>query len=609
MLAVNERLPFLRDKTSKLTGRPGCYIMKNESGKIIYIGKAKNLKNRVTSYFRAGADHMPKVARMVSNVYDYDFIITDSEFEALVLECSLIKQYKPKYNILLKDDKGYSYIKITNSEYPRLQYALQKYDDGAQYIGPYTSSYAVNQAVDEAKAVFRLPSCNKNFPQDFRKGRPCLNFHINRCMGLCQGNVSKEEYADIIRQAVELVTNGSEASLERMKQEMTEAADNLEFEKAAKIRDRINALSKTAEDQKIIDEDRRDCDVIAAAQMGDNACISVVMYRSGRLFDKASFFLKEQDNTTDMREEFITQYYSMRDYIPKLIYVDMELEDAENLTEYLKMQSGHAVTITCPKRGGAVKLVELSKSNASEYLSIKVGRTGREIVALDELAKALGLSKPPRLIECYDISNLGSTNVVAGMVVFENGRPNKKLYRKFSIKNVMGQNDYACMQEVVTRRFKHYLEGDESFSFKPDLIFLDGGTGHVNAVAPVLAQLGIDIPMYGLVKDSRHRTRAVATSGGEISLSQKSAGFHLITAIQDEVHRFAITFQRSKRSKTSYGLRLTEVKGIGSAKAKLLLKKYKTKEALKKATTEELAETAKVNIDLAQQLKEVIEDM
>lgn len=609
MLAVNERLPFLRDKTSKLTDRPGCYIMKNESGKIIYIGKAKNLKNRVSSYFRRDADHLPKVAKMVSNVYDYDFIITDSEFEALVLECSLIKQYKPKYNILLKDDKGYSYIKITDDEYPRLQSALQKYDDGAQYIGPYTSSYAVNKAVDEARSVFRLPSCNKKFPQDFKKGRPCLNFYINKCMGLCQGKISKDEYAELIRQAVDLITNGSEASVERMTQEMMQAAENLEFEKAAKIRDRINALSKTSEDQKIIDEDRRDCDVIAVAQTQDNACISVVMYRDGRLFDKASFFLKDQDNTTDMREEFITQYYSMRDYIPKMIYVDMELDDGENLVQYLKMQSGHAVTITNPKRGDAVKLVELSRSNASEYLSIKVGRTGREIIALDELAKALNLPKPPRLIECYDISNLGSTNVVAGMVVFENGRPNKKLYRKFSVKNVVGQNDYACMEEVVTRRFKHYLDGDESFSFEPDLILLDGGTGHVNTIAPVLKQLGIDIPLFGLVKDSRHRTRAIATGGGEISLSQKSAGFHLITAIQDEVHRYAITFQRSKRSKTAYGLRLTEVKGIGPAKAKLLLKKFKTKEALKNATVEELSETAKVNTELARQLKEVIEDM
>lgn len=609
MLAVNERLPYLRGKTSKLSSRPGCYIMKNESGKIIYIGKAKNLKNRVSSYFRKDADHLPKVAKMVSNVYDYDFIITDSEFEALVLECSLIKQYKPKYNILLKDDKGYSYIKIVGTDYPRLECALQKYDDGAEYIGPYTSSYAVKQAVNEANRIFRLPDCHKKFPQDIGKSRPCLNYHINKCMGVCRGKISKEEYADIIRQAIDFIRDGSEASIEKMTKDMLEASENLEFEKAARLRDRINAVTKTSMEQKIIDEDRRDCDIIAAAVMNENACVSVVMYREGRLFDKASFFLKDQDNTAEMREEFIMQFYSSREYIPKFIYIDTELESINDITEFLRQKCGHAVTVSCPKRGEAVKLVELSRSNASEYLSINVGRTGKEIVALDELARALDLPKPPRLIECYDISNLGSTNVVAGMVVFENGRPNKKLYRKFAVKDVIGQDDYACMREVVKRRFERYLGNDEAFAFKPDLILLDGGTGHVNTIAPLLKELGIDIPLYGLVKDSRHRTRAIATGGGEITLSQRSAGFHLITAIQDEVHRYAITFQRSKRGKTAYAMKLTEVKGIGDVKAKLLIKKFKTKEALKNASVEELAETAKVDRETAQQLKNVIGEM
>ena len=302
------------------------------------------------------------------------------------------------------------------------------------------------------------------------------------------------------------------------------------------------------------------------------------------------------------------QYYSVRDYVPKNIFVDMELEDADNITQFLKMRCGHAVSIACPKRGETLKLVELSRSNASEYLSINVGRTGREIVALDELAKALDLQKPPKLIECYDISNLGNTNVVAGMVVFENGRPNKKLYRKFAVKDVIGQDDYACMREVVKRRFEHYKNGDEAFAFKPDLILLDGGTGHVNTIAPLLKEMEIDIPLYGLVKDSKHRTRAIATGGSEISLSQRSAGFHLITEIQDEVHRFAITFQRSKR-KAAYGLRLTEVRGIGEAKAKLILKNFKTKEALKAASVEQLMQAAKVNEDTARQLKEIIGEM
>lgn len=611
MIAVNERLPYLRDKTSKLTDRPGCYIMKNSDGKIIYIGKAKNLHNRVSSYFRKDFDHLPKVARMVSNVYDYDFIITDSEFEALVLECSLIKQYKPKYNILLKDDKGYSYIKITNEEYPRLQCALQKYDDGAQYIGPYTSSYAVKQAVIEANRVFALPTCTKKFPQEFKKHRPCLNYHIKRCMGLCLGGVSAEDYRDIISEAVDYIRNGSESSVEELTKQMLEASENLEFERAAKLRDRINAIAKASESQKIIDEDRRDCDVIAAALLGGNACISVVMYRGGRLFDKASFFLGQEDDTPSLREEFIMQYYSSRDYIPKDIFVDVEFDEADrvNLTEYLKSLCSHSVNLQNPKRSSAARLLELSSSNASEYLSIKVGRSGREITALDELARALGLSKPPRFIECYDISNLGSVNVVAGMVVFENGRPNKKLYRKFTIKTVSGQDDYACMQEVLARRFQRYLDGDENFSVMPDLIFLDGGKGHVNAVAPILSEMGIDVPLYGLVKDSKHRTRAIATGGGEIGLSKRSAGFSLITQIQDEVHRYAISFQRQKRTKAAYQLEITKVKGIGPAKAKLLLTRFRTKQALKAATPQELSECAKISEQKAIELYEFIKEI
>lgn len=611
MQAVNERLPFLRDKTSKLTDRPGCYIMKNSDGKIIYIGKAKNLKNRVSSYFRLGADHLPKVAKMVSHVFDYDFIITDSEFEALVLECSLIKQYKPKYNILLKDDKGYSYIKITNEQFPRLQCALQKSDDGAQYIGPYTSSYAVKQAVIEANRVFSLPTCSKRFPQEFGKHRPCLNYHINRCMGLCMGKVSADEYARIISDAVNYIKDGSESSVEEMTKQMLDAAENLEFERAAKLRDRINAITKASESQKIIDEDRRDCDVIAAAVLGDNACISVVMYRGGRLFDKASFFLGQEDDTQLMREEFLMQYYSSRDYIPKDIFIDVQLDEQtlENLTQYLRSLCNHAVNIQNPKRSTAAKLLELSASNASEYLSIRVGRSGREITALDELARSLGLSKPPRIIECYDISNLGNTNVVAGMVVFENGRPNKQLYRKFSIKTVAAQDDYSCMREVLERRFRRYLDGDESFSVMPDLVFLDGGKGHVNAVAPLLEELGIETALFGLVKDSKHRTRAVATSGGEIGLSKRSEGFALITRIQDEVHRYALSFQKQKRNASAFQLELTKVKGIGPAKAKLLLSKYKTKKALKAATAEELAAVAKISLERALELSAAIEEM
>lgn len=606
----NPRLPYLRDKTSKLTGSPGCYIMKDQNGNIIYIGKAKNLKNRVTSYFRKGQDHLPKVWKMVSHVYDYDFIVTDSEFEALVLECSLIKQYTPKYNILLKDDKGYSYIRVTNEPFPRLQSVLQKYDDGAEYIGPYTSSFAVKQAVIEANKVFMLPTCNRKFPQDFNKARPCLNHHIKQCMGVCTGKISQEEYNNAVRQAVDYIKNGSQQSVERLTDEMNAAAEELNFELAAKLRDRIAAISKAADSQKIIDPNMKDTDIIAISQNSEKACASVLMYRGGRLFDKADFFLGEKEDQSEMRESFITSFYSSRDFIPKEILLDEPIENYELLEKWLREKSNHAVHISTPQRGHLLRLTTLAKSNASEYLSIKVGRTGKEIVALEELAKALELPKPPRFIECYDISNLASSDMVAGMVVFENGRPCKKFYKKFSIKTVSEQNDYACMCEVLERRFRNYFEKtDEGFSTLPDLILLDGGQGHVNTVTPVVRQMGITVPIFGLVKDSKHRTRAVATGGGEISLTKSRSAFNLVTRIQDEVHRYAITYQAQKHKKTSYQLELTKVKGIGEKKAVKLMTEFKTKDNLKKATVQQLAKAAGINQQTAQQLFELIKEM
>ena len=603
----NDRLPFLRDKTSKLTVKPGCYIMKDKTGKIIYIGKAKNLKNRVTSYFRKGQDHLPKVWKMVSNVFDYDFIVTDSEFEALVLECSLIKQYTPKYNILLKDDKGYSYIKITNEDYPRISAVLQKENDGAEYIGPYTSSYAVKQAVIEANKVFMLPTCNRKFPQDFGRTRPCLNHFIKQCSGVCTGNIPLEEYQATVKQAVEYIMQGSAQSVDRLKSEMNRAAEELNFELAAKLRDRISAIEKASENQKIVDINIKDTDIIALSQNSEMACASVLMYRGGRLFDKADFFLGEKESQSKMREDFILQFYSNKDFIPKEILLDEEIEDGEIIQQWLREKAGHAVNLYTPKRGAMLRLTTLAKSNASEYLSIKVGRTGKEIVALEELAKALNLSKPPRFIECYDISNLASSDMVAGMVVFENGRPCKKFYKKFSIKTVEEQNDYACMSEVLQRRFRNYFEKtDEGFSTLPDLIFLDGGQGHVNTVTPVIREMGIDVPVFGLVKDSKHRTRAVATGGGEISLTACRSAFNLVTRIQDEVHRYAITYQAAKHKKTSYQLELTKVKGIGEKKAIKLMTHFKTKENLRNATAEEIATVAGVNISVARQLQELL---
>ena len=600
----NPCLPYLRDKTSKLTEKPGCYIMKDSGGKIIYVGKAKNLKHRVTSYFRKGQDHLPKVWKMVSLVRDYDFIVTDSEFEALVLECSLIKQYSPKYNILLKDDKGYSYIRVSNEEYPRLTAALQKEDDGAQYIGPYISSYSVKQAVDEANRVFMLPTCTKQFPRDLGKSRPCLNCFIKQCMGVCKGEISAEDYRRVVQQAVEYIKSGSQASVERLTEQMNAAAEALDFEQAAKLRDRIAAIKKAAEGQKIVSDDLRDMDIFAVSENADRACGSVLMYRGGRLFDKYSAPLGMTDLGSAMREGFITEFYSARSEIPKDI---LPIENTELLERYLSDKCGHRVHISVPQRGALLRLTTLAKSNASEHLSLRVGRTGKEITALEELAKALGLEKPPRFIECYDISNFGSSDMTCGMVVYENGRPCKRFYRKFAIKTVHEQNDYACMCEAVERRFKRYLEGeDEGFSTLPDLILLDGGKGHVATVTPVVRALGINVPIYGLVKDSKHRTRAATASDHEISLTSYRRAFALVTAIQDEVHRYAITFTKARHKKNSFALGLTSVKGIGEKKAQKLMTEYKTRAALEAATEYELAKTAGVSAATAAELYKYI---
>ncbi len=373
----NPCLPYLRDKTSKLTEKPGCYIMKDSGGKIIYVGKAKNLKHRVTSYFRKGQDHLPKVWKMVSLVRDYDFIVTDSEFEALVLECSLIKQYSPKYNILLKDDKGYSYIRVSNEEYPRLTAALQKEDDGAQYIGPYISSYSVKQAVDEANRVFMLPTCTKQFPRDFGKSRPCLNCFIKQCMGVCKGEISAEDYRGVVQQAVEYIKSGSQASVERLTEQMNAAAEALDFEQAAKLRDRIAAIKKAAEGQKIVSDDLRDMDIFAVSENADRACGSVLMYRGGRLFDKYSAPLGMTDLGSAMREGFITEFYSARSEIPKDILLDEPIENTELLERYLSDKCGHRVHISVPQRGALLRLTTLAKKQRKRAPFAARGQNGQ----------------------------------------------------------------------------------------------------------------------------------------------------------------------------------------------------------------------------------------
>ena len=597
---MNDRLGFLRDKSNKLSLSPGVYLMKDKTGRIIYVGKAKALKNRVTTYFHALESHNAKTRKLVENIYDFDFIVTPSELDALVLECSLIKQYNPKYNILLKDDKGYNYIKITKEPYPRISYALNCNDKNAEYLGPFTSGFTAKQAVDEVNRIFMFPSCHKVFPRDFRKERPCLNYHIKRCMGVCTGKIKQDEYNSLIHSAIEYMQNGSKASVERLTEQMYEASENLEFEKAAKLRDRINAIEKMKDGQDIFSDKTYDFDVVALAQNVELASIAVMCYRGGRITDKMNFFIGDEYDPGQMRSDFLVEYYSARtDAIPKQIYIDKEMEDSAILEEYFSALCGHKVTVTVAQRGEGLSRVLLAKQNASEYLSMKVGRTVKEINALEDLAKLLGLPKIPTVIESYDISNLGEDSRVGGMIVYRNGRPYKAGYRKFTIKNVIGQNDYACMQEVLQRRIQRYLDGDESFAPLPDLILLDGGKGHVHAVQQVLDSMNVSIPLYGLVKDDKHRTRAVTGEGGEIALSPGRSLFAFLAKMQDEVHRFAIGYHHSRRSKNTFKSSLTGIEGIGEVRARSLLKYFRTIENISNADLAELENAPKMTKDAA----------
>lgn len=602
----NPRLPALAEKAHGLPLLPGVYIMKDKSGEIIYIGKAKALKNRVSSYFRAVERHHPKVYQMVGRVFDFDYIVTDSEFEALVLECSLIKQHAPKYNILLKDDKGYSYIKIAPKEFGRIRQTFQRDEEaGARYIGPYVSSFVVNETVDEVNRAFLLPTCNRKFPQEFGQGRPCLNFHIKQCMGVCRGKISADEYDEILSQAIAYIKDGGAQSMERLTERMNECAENLQFEKAAQLRDRIKAIKRISESQKVVFQSAVNQDVIALRRSDDDACAVVLKFREERLVDKEDFLLGRVDSLEEARREFLLRYYIGSREIPKRIQLDGDIEDMELTARLFSEQAGCKVEIRVPQRGEQLKLVELARTNAAERLSQKGRRTGREVAVLDELARLLGLAKPPAYIEAYDISNIGSDTVVGGMVVFENGHPLRKCYRKFTIKTVAGTDDYASMREVLTRRFERYKseeQHDEAFDRMPDLILLDGGKGHVGAIEPLLRDMGVETPVYGMVKDDRHRTRAIAAEGGEIAINANRSAFALVTSIQDEVHRYSIAFSRSKHQKSSFALALTQCPGIGEKRAGEIFKHFKTIKAIRAASVEELMKVKGMTKPAAEQL-------
>ena len=600
---MNERLPYLRKKSMSLPLTPGVYLMKNKKGEIIYVGKAKALKNRVSSYFGSQNNHTAKVRKMVENVEDFDYIMCDSEFEALVLECSLIKQHSPKYNILLKDDKGYHYIKITSNGWKNILAVKQRFDDGAEYIGPYTGSYGVTNAVAEAKKIFLLPQCSKVFPRDYNKSRPCLNYFIGQCAAPCAGKTTAEAHAEAVEQAIDFIVNGSGKAVEALTEKMLAASENLEFEKAAKLRDRINAIKKVSEKQKVVAASVEEQDVFAVVCSEEKACLSVIRFRNSRLYDNEDFIIDAPENMPEARHELLRSYYSMRDFVPRRITVDGEIADSEVLCEWLSSLAGRKVAAVCPQRGEQHSLVEMCRSNAAQKLAIYLGKTGRATAALDELATLLGLKSPPKFIESYDISHTAGSENVAGMVVFKDGAPFKKSYRRFAIKGFTGQDDYASMAEVIERRVLRYFEekdSGEGFGRLPDLILLDGGSGQVNAVKPVLEKYGLDIPLFGMVKDSHHRTRAIACSGDELSLTSKRAAFTLVSTIQEEVHRYSVEYHRNRRKKASLSSSLTSINGIGESRCKALLRHFKTVKAVSQASVEELAAVKGMNKIAAQ---------
>ncbi len=595
----NPRLPLLREKAMKLPLSPGIYIMKDKHKKIIYIGKAKKLKNRVSQYFGSQNKHAVKVRRMVENVFDFDYILTDSEFEALVLECSLIKQNMPKYNILLKDDKGYSYIKITKGPWGSISAVFRKDDSDAEYLGPYMGNFGVRGIVDQAREIFLLPSCSKVFPRDInRHSRPCLNFFIGKCSAPCAGKISQKNYAENLSAAVDFIKGGSSSMVKRFQQEMEEAAENLEFEKAAKLRDRLKAIERVAARQKVVVSDSVDEDVFAIAQRGDKACLAVLSFREGLLSATEHFIIDYSESLEDTRSELITAFYSVGRQIPHLIVVDGEVTDKALIAEWLTQQRGKKAEILVPKRGEKVRVMEMCLENAAQKLGEVLGRRGKETAVLDELAKLLGLNKTPEYIESYDISHTAGSDNVAGMVVFKNAAPYRKAYKRFSIKGFDGQDDYGSMREVISRRLNRYVEEQDSgegFGKLPDLILLDGGQGQVNAVKPIIEAFGLDIPVFGMVKDSKHRTRAIAADGGEISIRDGRQVFTLVSSIQEEVHRFAISYHKQKHTGSAVSTTLTSIQGIGKAKATNLLRHFKTIAKIKSATVSELAAVASVS--------------
>ena len=615
-----EELFVIEDELKKVPTRPGVYIMRDKHDGILYVGKAINLRNRLRSYFRANIGRGPWIDRMVSLIHRFEYIVTDSELEALVLENNLIKEHRPKYNTMLVDDKTYPYIKVTvGEEYPRVLFSREMKKDKAKYFGPYTSATAVKDTIELINRLYHLRTCNKVLPRDMNTDRPCLNYHIHQCMAPCQGYISREDYAKQVEDALDFLGGNYNKILKSLETQMKEAAEKLEFEEAAKLRDLYNSVKQVAQKQKITDSEGEDRDIVALAAEESDAVIQVFFVRGGRLIGREHFYMKNVDGQErgEVLSCFLKQFYAGTPFIPREIMLQEEIEDREVIEEWLSGKRSQRMYIRIPKKGSKEKLVELAAKNAQLVLQQDKDRIkreeGRTIGAMKEIASLIGLPQITR-VEAFDISNTSGFENVGSMVVYENGKPKRSDYRKFRMKTVSGPDDYACMKEVLTRRFTHGLEEAKQLSDKemeqeygsftrfPDLLLMDGGKGQVNIAQEVLNELRLSIPVCGMVKDDHHRTRGLYFQNEEIEIDTHSEGFKLITRIQDEAHRFAIEYHRSLRSKEQVRSVLDEIPGVGPARRKALMKHFENIDAIKEADAALLHEKAGIPLHIAEEI-------
>ena len=589
----------LKEKAHSLPLKPGVYIMQDAKNEVIYVGKAKALKNRVSQYFADLASHTEKTRAMVSQIDHFDVIIADSEFEALVLECSLIKRHQPRYNILLKDDKGYPYIRLTVQEaYPKFSLANRPAEDGARYFGPYGSRGATQDIIEAIQSALRLPKCRKKFPRDIGKERPCLYYRMGQCDGYCRPEMDQSRYRENIDQAIRLLEGKYEEVCDDLRVEMEQAAEELRFERAAELRDRIAAMELLGKRQKVVAGSLSDTDVVGFHRGEAKSCFVVLHFVDGDLAAKDMDLIETpvEEAKEDTVSALVKQYYGGRGALPRQILLPCDIEDEVPVTRMLSEACGHRVALMTPQRGAKMDLIRLANKNAVEEVERATSREERQSKLMEALGKMLGLDQPPKRIEAYDISNTGDTNIVASMTVFVDGRPLKRDYRHFKLKDMVHADDYGSMEQVLTRRFRRYLDGDEKFGDLPDLLFIDGGENHARVAVRVLEEAGLSIPVFGMVKDDRHRTRALVNpAGSEIGIQQIPAVFALVGRIQEETHRFAIEFQRLQQSKGVKGSALDQIPGVGEKRRNELLRHFKSIKNIKAASLAALEEAVPKN--------------